>query len=286
MDEFTEAAIPTDTEIDTAWDETEATGDDWGEGEQATSQPDADQPAADETPETADETKPTETEDKQEDKPAEADPLLTFTLKHLDEVRTVDKDEIVKLAQQGMDYERIRTERDQLRDYRKEADPALALVKEVAAENGMTIEQYADYFRKQKLMATGLDEKNATERLALDKEKEQQKATEEAKATEEQQKQAATREQEQKAEAKRNDMGLFLKKYPTIKPDAIPKEVWIDVASGVPLVAAYTEHRNKQLETELAAERQNKANAQKTTGSKTTAGAGHVDEYDKWWNSD
>ena len=203
----------------------------------------------------------------------------------MDEVRTVDKDEIVKLAQQGMDYERIRTERDQLRDYRKEADPALALVKEVAAENGMTIEQYADYFRKQKLM--GLDEKKTQlSGLLLTRKRSSRKPRRKRKPR----RNSRNRRQHASRSRKPKQSGMtwacFLKKYPTIKPDAIPKEVWIDVASGVPLVAAYTEHHNKQLETELAAERQNKANAQKTTGSKTTAGAGHVDEYDKWWNSD
>jgi hypothetical protein len=56
---------------------------------------------------------------------AEAAESQAFTLKHLDEVRTVGRDEVVKLAQQGMDYERVRSERDQLRKYREEIGPAL-----------------------------------------------------------------------------------------------------------------------------------------------------------------
>ena len=39
----------------------------------------------------------------------------TFPLKYMDEIRTVNREEVTTLAQKGMDYDRVRSERDQLR---------------------------------------------------------------------------------------------------------------------------------------------------------------------------
>lgn len=96
----------------------------------------------------------TQEEPAQEEQPADQTPE-TFTLKHLDQVRQVGKEEVVTLAQKGLDYDRIRTERDELRQYRQEADPALELVKGYAQRSGMTIPDYLDFCRKQELMAGG-----------------------------------------------------------------------------------------------------------------------------------
>ena len=282
MDESTEAFTLTDAEVDASWNGTDTGMEFEDEGEQDNAQPEADQPTTEE-PTEAEATEVKEADEKQ----AEADQPLTFTLKHLDEVKTVGKDEIVKLAQQGMDYERIRTERDQLRDYRNEADPALNLVKAYAEQNGMTITDYVDFCRKQELMAKGIDEATATERVAVDNDKARIQAEKEAKAAEEAQTKAQQEEQQKRVENRKNEMNRFLQKFPAVKPESIPSEVWAEVAKGDSLVVAYTEHRNKQLEAELAAERQNKANKEKTTGSLSTTGAGSKqDEIDKWWNSD
>ena len=277
MNENEEVVVPTDAELDAAWNDDEVEVADDGEQEQPTAdQPEEEKPVEEEAAETKE----------QEEKQAETDQPLTFTLKHLDEVKTVDKDEIVKLAQQGMDYERVKTERDQLRTYRTEADPALAFVKTFAEKNGMSIPDYMDYCRKQALLDSGINEQTATAQIALEKQKAALKADDDARKSEEAQKQKAAEIERQKADAKAKDMSRFLEKFPTVKPTDIPSEVWVNVAKGDSLVVAYTEHRNKQLETELAAERQNKANAQKTTGSLATNGAGKQDDIDKWWNDD
>jgi len=217
MEFETEAIIPTDTEIDAAWDEAEAV--DGGEQDEAEAdQPKAEEPVKGETPQGR------KTEEKEADQP------LTFTLKHLDETRTVGRDEIIKLAQQGLDYERIRAERDQLRANRGQPEPAPALLQ--------------------------------------------------AKAAAEAREQALTQE-------RRAQMGRFLKQFPAVQPNEIPNEVWGEVAKGESLTAAFTLHRNRQLEAELAAERQNRKNAQKTTGSLFSSASGEQqDEYDRWWNDD
>ena len=67
-------------------------------------------------------------------------------------------------------------------------------------------------------------------------------------------------------------MDAFLAAYPGVKGEDIPGEVWARVAAGESLVSAYTMHRNQKLEADLAAERQNKENAARSTGSRSTAG--------------
>ena len=73
---------------------------------------------------------------------------------------------------------------------------------------------------------------------------------------------------------------------------AAKKKTWIDfnagtVAQGESLTAAYTMHRNQQLEAELAAERQNKQNQERTTGSLSAQREGDSkSEIDKWWYED
>ena len=56
---------------------------------------------------------PAEAEEKPEEKAEPEQPKEdSYTLKHLDETRTVGRDEVIALAQKGMDYDRIREQRD------------------------------------------------------------------------------------------------------------------------------------------------------------------------------
>lgn len=59
-----------------------------------------------------------------------------FTLKHLDEVRTVSRDEVIALAQKGLDYDRIRAKYDALRADQPESAGQKSPVQEPAAEAG------------------------------------------------------------------------------------------------------------------------------------------------------
>jgi len=183
-----------------------------------------------------------------EEQGAGTDQEPAFILKHLGITRAVDKDEVVRLAQQGMDYERVKAERDQLRAYRKQADPALTTVRDLAGMQGMSLPEYAEHCRRQGLPP------------------------------------ARPERQEQAGRTRREEMARFLKCYPDVQPEQIPTQVWEAVKNGEALTAAYAMHRSRALEAELTAERQNRQNAQKTTGKLSTMGAGKQDEIDKWWN--
>ncbi|HWS44189.1 MAG TPA: hypothetical protein VN421_14025 [Pseudoflavonifractor sp.] len=179
-----------------------------------------------------------------------------FTLKHLDEVKTVNRDEVVVLAQKGMDYDRIRQERDQLRAHRQEVDPALELVRSFASRSGMDLGGYLDYCRKQELTALGYSERGAAAQVA----------------------------EERRTQARERDMRAFIETYPEVKAESIPAEVWQRVARGDSLSAAYTMYQNRTLEHRLSAERQNRQNRQRTPGGLNHGLVGdRRDEIDKLW---
>ena len=249
----------------------------------------ADQP--EETP-----AEPTEeaTEDVTEDAPAEetAD-QRTYTLKHLDEVKEVGEDEIVKLAQQGMDYERIRSDRDALKSFKAEHEKTIEIFSAFAKESGMDLKQYGDFLREQSLIQTGLSPEAAKERVQLEGERAQleteRKAVEQEKATA----QAQQRADQLKQERINGDLQTFLSAYPDVKPADIPKEVWTAVhgeggRSPVPLVTAYTKHLNEQMRMELEALKQDKENRAKAPGSMSTNGAkSDIDSLiDSVWDAD
>ena len=201
-----------------------------------------------------------------------ADQPETFTLKNRDETRQVTRDELVSMAQKGWDYDHVREERDQLRQFRQEADPALQLVKTYAERNGMDIPQYLDFCRKQELLAQGVNEQTAQAQIALEKQQQAiREQTSEAEQARQRQEQLAQQARE-RTQARQRDMDAFLAAYPGVKGEDIPGEVWARVAAGESLVSAYTMHRNQKLEADLAAERQNKENAARSTGSRSTAG--------------
>ena len=197
------------------------------------------------------------------------------------------RDEVITLAQKGRDYDTVRQERDQLRQYRQEADPALSLVKSYAQRNGLSVEQYIDTVRKQELLAQGINEQTADAQISMEKQQAAlQTQAAEAEAARKRQEAIAAQTQARQA-ARKQGMVDFLRAYPDVKAQDIPREVWDRVAQGESLTAAYTMHRNQQLEAELAAERQNKQNQERTTGPLSAQREGDgKSEIDKWWYED
>lgn len=186
-----------------------------------------------------------------------------FTLKNRDEIRRVTREEMTAMAQKGWDYDTVRRERDQLRQYREESSPAVKLVADFAARSGMGVPEYLDSIRRQELMGRGMDEQTAQN--AVRQERQQQRT---------------------EAAARRKDMNAFLNQYAEVKPEEIPKEVWAEVAGGNSLVGAYTMYRNRQLQAELDAERQNSRNRRNAPGSLGKSAGRELSEQDRIWYSD
>lgn len=239
----------------------------------------------------ADAAQPGENEEQQ----AQTDGQL-FELKHLGETKNVNRDEVVTLAQKGMDYDRVTEKNTQLETQVSEQKQQLAqltehenALQELAKQSDTTVEELVENM----LIAVtkskyGIDDDGmALERVKLDRER---RALDQERAALAPQKQ----EQEQQAanEKWRGEcFDAFAKAYPDVDPASIPNGVWEAFNRGETLVSAYARERNKALEAEIARMKseqetrdRNAANAARSTGSQSSAGKTGSDEaFDALW---
>lgn len=230
-----------------------------------------------------------------EEQQAQTDGQL-FELKHLGETKNVNRDEVVTLAQKGMDYDRVTEKNTQLETQVSEQKQQLATLtehenalQELANQSGTTVEELVENM----LIAVtkskyGIDDDGmALERVKLDRER---RALDQERAALAPQKQ----EQEQQAanEKWRGEcFDAFAKAYPDVDPASIPNGVWEAFNRGETLVSAYARERNKALEAEIARMKseqetrdRNAANAARSTGSQSSAGKTGSDEaFDALW---
>lgn len=269
-----------DAELDSAW------GDDSGSWEESAeaevNQPTQQQEGAPAPETNGDQTAANQTQQALENQQA---PYM-IPYEYMGEKKEMAAGEAAPYIQKGLHYDTVRAERDQLRQYRTDAEPALALVKGYAQKMNMTVPQYLDYCRQQELMRGGMNEQQAAQTLQMEKRKADLDAQEARINAYNSQKANAERAEQDRQAALRRDMTSFLKAYPEVKADSIPAEVWAQVAKGTPLINAYTMHENAQLKAQLAAERQNKANQQRTPGALGGNAAAEMDEYERYWNED
>ena len=201
---------------------------------------------------------------------AKVDAPKQWTLQHMDEVKTVGEDEIVSLAQKGMDYDRIRSKWD-------EAKPVMELFNQFAVKAGMSVSDYIAHIRTQAKQSEGMSAEEAKRSVELE-DREAVVAAKEAKQAADVAVQTRRNEAEQRRQA---DIEAFRKIYPDAAkdPKGIPPEVWERVNEGVSLVAAYAVYDAKQAraaqaaaEQKAAAAVQNQTHAARSTGSMQTSG--------------
>lgn len=274
-----------------------ASDDGWGEdvdlsdvdlGDEDEGEPEPTAEADQPTPEEAKTEEPAKQEVPPE-KPAEADQL---TLKYLGQEKTVTREEAVTLAQKGMDYDRIRTERDTLKAASEESaknGEAVKFLQDLAQKQGYTVPELIDSIRAKEIaereqidvsVALGRVKNQRTEReLLSEKEKLTQSKTKET-------------DEQAAAQKRRQDVDDFISAYPDKRDlKGLPEEVWDAVRAGEKLVHAYNRYEVKRLGDELKklngqleTERQNVKNKTRATGSQSTTGkAKYEDEIDKYW---
>jgi hypothetical protein len=254
----------TETETDedgwpTEWtDAVEEDDGDEGETDEVTTE--ADQPTEEPKPEeTKDADKPAETEPEQ--KAEEEDQFLE--LKHMDTVRKVNRDEAKVLAQKGLDYDRIRGERD-------------AMQKDYAQ-----LKKYESFLNELKGDFPSIDAMMTDTRARMLAEKEGiSYADAVAKVGVMQQGAQPQQAQVQQGQPKVPAVDQFVQKYPGVKAEEIPQAVWDEVKRTGDLVGAYENYQNtkvkdekiKNLELEIETLKQNQKNAARSTGSATSSG--------------
>lgn len=292
MDEFNESVST----------ETESSADDWDDIDLSDAEVEADGDAAETETEAADQPAEEPAEANEEgagdaEPPAQEEAKETdqsFELKHLDEVRTVGRDEVITLAQKGLDYDRIREKYEaskEVVDFYTENEVSIQYLRDLAAEQGISFDEMVQNTQAQ-IMSNRTKQPLevckgivANERKAAELDR-RAKAME-SKAAEETTVSAAK-------ERMQADVRAFAAAYPEIarNPEQnIPKEVWDEVHKGETLVHAYRAYENRQLKAELEKERsaaqqraQEQKNKARSTGSQKSAGKkSEMDEFDLAW---
>lgn len=257
---------------------------DFGATDNAETEPDVEA-----TPETdpADQQEPVEGEgDTGETEKEETD---QFTLKHLDEVKTVSKEEVVTLAQKGMDYDRLKQKSEErymaLESEKKLVESRIAIFDEIAKQGGFSdVGELIDNIQAEQLaQRTGVDTETALQQVRLERRE---------KALAEKEKQLTSEKTSRNKVDE--DARAFVEKHPNVDFGAIPKEVWDKVNAGESLLSAYDGFmadkeqkelaaENERLKAELEAAKKNADNKSRSTGSATSAGKDSVSDP---WLSD
>ena len=205
-----------------------------------------------------------------------------FELKHLDETKTVSRDEVITLAQKGMDYDRIRTKYDELKAGEAQHNAHESFLKELAESAGQSVDDMIDAARARMLVSKAEAEGKT---LSVEDALAQIKQEKEKQAPEEKPEQQKEPSAEENNEAERQQSFLrFSKEFPEVKAEEIPAEVWKDFAEGKgDLSDLYARQENKRLKAELAAMKHNEENRKKSAGSRATAGSAKKSAFDDAW---
>lgn len=265
---------------------------DWGEISlddlfTAEAEPEAEETTGEGAEENADPEANQQTGGEDEESHDDADTAESFVLKHLGTEQTVGRDEVIALAQKGLDYSRIRDKLQTSETEKSEIAEKLSYFEKLADSQGKTLDQFIEATAA----ALRADEKKIPYEDAL---REVQFEFEKSKFAKEKTDWEKSRSDTETAENTRQaDIDAFMAKYPeaAAKPDSIPKEVWAE-AEKTSLTEAYGNYMAKQKDAEIASlrkqleqEKQYRKNKESSTGSQATDNSGEKDTFfEALWN--
>ncbi len=245
----------------------------------------ADETAAEEAQEPAAEGEETPEEGTQQDPHSGELPAKeeTFTLKVNKEERTYSRDEVISLAQKGADYDRVKEQLQEARQKMSGNAEAMSVLEALAKESGIDVpalltQMQIGLLKKQE----GLSDTEARERLLRQKAEKENESLKAAAAAESQNKETS-------AQRAQREIEEFRAAYPdTELSKDVLNALMPDVQKGMPLIKAYQKRelaqkdaQIAQLQQQLAAQKQNKANAAASPGSQSDSGGRHSkNDYD------
>jgi hypothetical protein len=214
----------------------------------------------------------------------ETDRSESFVLKHLGEERTASREEVISLAQKGLDYDRIREKWDAVKDDVPKLRMYEGFLKELAEARGGDVDSLIDETRTRALIAQA---EARGENLAP--------AAAAAQAVRMRTQPAAEAPvQPQRGEADQHRMiDEFLSVFGNeVQAKDIPQEVWEEAHATGDMVKPYQrylnrklEEENRQLQKELKAARQQQKNSARSVGSSRSEGSGvSKDPFDDGWS--
>lgn len=235
-------------------------------------------PAEDEADEEADETAEEESSEP-ESKPKEAENQRSWKLKHNGEDVDADEAKMVELAQKGLDYDRVRTERDSFKaEHPKYADYEKFLT-ELAQNAGTDVPGLMESVRASLLVQQAQARGETLSEAAAIQQVRQR--TKEAPAAEEKA-EAKTDD----AQRKQDNLKAFMEAYPGVKAEDIPLKVLQEGFERGDLAGAYARYENKRLKDELETLKQNQKNKERSTGSRKSTGKSPSDSWFEGWPDD
>lgn len=216
-------------------------------------------------------TENTGNEESGEESAASAQPE-TFTVTHFGNEVNLTMDELRTNAQKGLDYDRIKEERDKFKNSHK-------LMESYAKMFGVSTEEYinkvSEEFKnaeaKQYAEQNGVTEDGAKQILSLQRELETYKNKE---------------NQTNKREEMRQAFSRFAANHPDVDIKTLPDEVFKNyIEKGIDFEASYAIYENQRLKSEIAALKQNKQNEETAVGSaKDEGGSNAADPFLEGFN--
>lgn len=207
-----------------------------------------------------------------------ADDGEKFPVKWLDETKELTREEVIRYAQKGMDYDRtkqalhaLREEADALRAFKTEHEAQIEELTAYLKESGKTsLNDVLDDLRVSTLIGKGDSADLAREKIRSARLERQLAANT--------QRQTEQDESSRKAKA---DLEDFQKEYPDVRVDeALLKELGDDLTATGNLTRAYERLQRRKLEADNAALRkqleagkQKASNKRRTTGSQKSSGS-------------
>ena len=195
-----------------------------------------------------------------------------FSLKVNGNTYQVPREKMTELAQKGMDYDRVRQQRDAARAFQQENESTIASLKALAesVSPGMTISDLIDRMRVNMLVAQDVPEAVATERVARENAERMLREKSDAESAE------ATKKERVNAEIRD-----FQAKYPGVDvSEREIREMSSDLAAGMSFVEAYQKRQLQEKESaleslrrQLEAEKKNNQNRASSPGSQSDAGS-------------
>lgn len=217
----------------------------------------------------------------------------TFTLKVNKEEKTYSREEVISLAQKGADYDRVKEQLNQSRQANLEMQGTLDSQKEamdvlsaLAEATGTDVPALLEDLRMGALRKQGLSDDAARERIARDKVERENAAL---KAAAEKQKEAET-----PATRAEREISEFRSEYPATQiTQELVDKLMPDVQNGMSLIQAYRKYESAQkdakiaeLESQLAAEKQNRDNRASSPGSQKDSGGRHTkNDFDEFMDA-
>ena len=219
----------------------------------------------------------------------------TYELHCLGRTLTVDRENVIRYAQKGMDYDRVKQQRDEALSggkegveaaaWRREHEQAVRLVEAMAQRAGLSVTALRDKLRAEELTAEGMSREAAKERVARENAE---------RALAEKDTGRASTQEAQRKEQIRREVAAFQQAHAEVDLKALLPELDDDLKQAGNLEGAFLRHENRRLtqalqtaQETLAAERQNRSNRTRTSGSQSAdSGETEPDPFLKYFLQD